>query len=176
MSSRYDDRDDRDYDRDSQYYGQYNRRSSLENTRSFGDRSENRWGEGRSSEGRSGEGRYVPADPAVAAMVAVAAMAAAAAVAVMAVADTAVAVTVAAATVAAEENLKDTAAKAAKTAAVGPVAAVAATANHRRVEDAKVAAKIIGAAAGRTTATMTGAKADTAATVAQALNVVTVKA
>jgi osmotically-inducible protein OsmY len=56
MSSRYDDRDDRDYDRDSQYYGQYNRRSSLENTRSFGDRAENRWGENRYGEGR--EGRY----------------------------------------------------------------------------------------------------------------------
>src|ERR1044071_10401002 len=57
MSTRYDDRDDRDYDRDSQYYGQYNRRSSLENTRSFGERAENRWGESR-GEGRSGEGRY----------------------------------------------------------------------------------------------------------------------
>ncbi|HSL54900.1 MAG TPA: BON domain-containing protein [Pyrinomonadaceae bacterium] len=58
MSSRYDDRDDRDYDRDSQYYGQYNRRSSLDNTRSFGERAENRWGESRSGEGRSsGEGR-----------------------------------------------------------------------------------------------------------------------
>ena len=53
MSTKY---DDRDYDRDSQYYGQYNRRSSLDNTRSFGERAENRWGEGR-SEGRSGEGR-----------------------------------------------------------------------------------------------------------------------
>ena len=59
MSSRYDDRDDRDYDRDSQYYGQYNRRSSLDNTRSFGERAENRWGESRYGEGRhSGEGRY----------------------------------------------------------------------------------------------------------------------
>jgi osmotically-inducible protein OsmY len=57
MSTRYDDRDDRDYDRDSQYYGQYNRRSSLDNTRSFGERAENRWGEGRSSEGRYDEGR-----------------------------------------------------------------------------------------------------------------------
>ena len=58
MSTRYDDRDDRDYDRDSQYYGQYNRRSSLDNTRSFGERAENRWGESRYDEGRSGEGRY----------------------------------------------------------------------------------------------------------------------
>lgn len=58
MSSRYDDRDDRDYDRDSQYYGQYNRRSSLENTRSFGDRAENRWGESRYGENRGREGRY----------------------------------------------------------------------------------------------------------------------
>ncbi len=58
MSTRYDDRDDRDYDRDSQYYGQYNRRSSLDNTRSFGERAENRWGESRYGEGRSsGEGR-----------------------------------------------------------------------------------------------------------------------
>lgn len=57
MSSRYDDRDDRDYDRDSQYYGQYNRRSSLDNTRSFGERAENRWGESRSGESRYGEGR-----------------------------------------------------------------------------------------------------------------------
>lgn len=57
MSTRYDDRDDRDYDRDSQYYGQYDRRSSLDNTRSFGERAENRWGEGRSSEGRYDEGR-----------------------------------------------------------------------------------------------------------------------
>jgi osmotically-inducible protein OsmY len=57
MSTKYDDRDDRDYDRDSQYYGQYNRRSSLDNTRSFGERAENRWGESRSGEGRSGEGR-----------------------------------------------------------------------------------------------------------------------
>ncbi|HWF88569.1 MAG TPA: BON domain-containing protein [Pyrinomonadaceae bacterium] len=58
MSTRYDDRDDRDYDRDSTYYGQYNRRSSLDNTRSFGERAENRWGESRSGEGRSSEGRY----------------------------------------------------------------------------------------------------------------------
>ena len=58
MSTRYDDRDDRDYDRDSTYYGQYNRRSSLDNTRSFGERAENRWGESRYGEGRSGEGRY----------------------------------------------------------------------------------------------------------------------
>jgi len=58
MSTRYDDRDDRDYDRDSQYYGQYNRRSSLDNTRSFGERSENRWGESRYGEGRGREGRY----------------------------------------------------------------------------------------------------------------------
>jgi len=63
MSMGYDDRDDRDYDRDSQYYGQYNRRSSLDNTRSFGERSENRWGEsrygeGRGNEGRGSEGRY----------------------------------------------------------------------------------------------------------------------
>ena len=58
MSSRYDDRDDRDYDRDSQYYGQYNRRSSLDNTRSFGERAENRWGENRYGEDRSREGRY----------------------------------------------------------------------------------------------------------------------
>jgi osmotically-inducible protein OsmY len=57
MSTKYDDRDDRDYDRDSQYYGQYNRRSSLDNTRSFGERAENRWGESRYGEGRSGEGR-----------------------------------------------------------------------------------------------------------------------
>ena len=57
MTTRYDDRDDRDYDRDSQYYGQYNRRSSLDNTRSFGERAENRWGESRWGEGRSGEGR-----------------------------------------------------------------------------------------------------------------------
>jgi osmotically-inducible protein OsmY len=57
MSTRYDDRDDRDYDRDSQYYGQYNRRSSLDNTRSFGERSENRWGESRSGESRGNEGR-----------------------------------------------------------------------------------------------------------------------
>jgi osmotically-inducible protein OsmY len=57
MSTRYDDRDDRDYDRDSAYYGQYNRRSSLDNTRSFGERAENRWGESRHREGRSGEGR-----------------------------------------------------------------------------------------------------------------------
>ena len=57
MSTRYDDRDDRDYDRDSAYYGQYNRRSSLDNTRSFGERAENRWGESRYDEGRSGEGR-----------------------------------------------------------------------------------------------------------------------
>jgi osmotically-inducible protein OsmY len=55
MSTRYDDRDDRDYDRDSTYYGQYNRRSSLDNTRSFGERAENRWGESRSGEGRYGE-------------------------------------------------------------------------------------------------------------------------
>ena len=55
MSSRYDDRDDRDYDRDSAYYGQYNRRSSLDNTRAFGERAENRWGESRYGEGRSGE-------------------------------------------------------------------------------------------------------------------------
>ena len=58
MSTKYDDRDDRDYDRDSQYYGQYNRRSSLDNTRSFGERAENRWGESRYGEGRSNEGRY----------------------------------------------------------------------------------------------------------------------
>jgi osmotically-inducible protein OsmY len=58
MSTKYDDRDDRDYDRDSQYYGQYNRRSSLDNTRSFGERADNRWGESRYGEGRSGEGRY----------------------------------------------------------------------------------------------------------------------
>src|SRR5690349_3952695 len=57
MSTRYDDRDDRDYDRDSTYYGQYNRRSSLDNTRSSGERAENRWGESRYGEGRSGEGR-----------------------------------------------------------------------------------------------------------------------
>jgi osmotically-inducible protein OsmY len=57
MSTRYDDRDDRDYDRDSAYYGQYNRRSSLDNTRSFGERAENRWGESRHREGRAGEGR-----------------------------------------------------------------------------------------------------------------------
>lgn len=57
MSTRYDDRDDRDYDRDSTYYGQYNRRSSLDNTRSFGERAENRWGGSRSGEGRAGEGR-----------------------------------------------------------------------------------------------------------------------
>src|SRR5678809_1406093 len=58
MSTRYDDRDDRDYDRDSQYYGQYNRRSSLDNTRSFGERAENRWGESRYGEsgGRGYEG------------------------------------------------------------------------------------------------------------------------
>ena len=58
MSERYDDRDDRDYDRDSQYYGQYNRRSSLENTRSFGERAENRWGGSRYGENRGREGRY----------------------------------------------------------------------------------------------------------------------
>ncbi len=64
MSTRYDDRDDRDYDRDSAYYGQYNRRSSLDNTRSFGERAENRWGESRYGESRYGEsgrgreGRY----------------------------------------------------------------------------------------------------------------------
>ena len=59
MSTRYDDRDDRDYDRDSAYYGQYNRRSSLDNTRSFGERAENRWGESRYGEsGRGREGRY----------------------------------------------------------------------------------------------------------------------
>jgi len=58
MSERYDDRDDRDYDRDSQYYGQYNRRSSLDNTRSFGERAENRWGESRYGESRGREGRY----------------------------------------------------------------------------------------------------------------------
>src|SRR6185295_18319010 len=58
MSTKYDDRDDRDYDRDSQYYGQYNRRSSLDNTRSFGERAENRWGESRYGAGRSNEGRY----------------------------------------------------------------------------------------------------------------------
>jgi osmotically-inducible protein OsmY len=58
MSERYDDRDDRDYDRDSQYYGQYNRRSSLENTRSFGERAENRWGGNRYGENRGREGRY----------------------------------------------------------------------------------------------------------------------
>ena len=56
MSTRYDDRDDRDYDRDSAYYGQYNRRSSLDNTRAFGERAENRWGEsGRGREGCYGE-------------------------------------------------------------------------------------------------------------------------
>ena len=65
MSTRYDDRDDRDYDRDSAYYGQYNRRSSLDNTRSFGERADNRWGgesrygenrrENRGREGRYGE-------------------------------------------------------------------------------------------------------------------------
>src|SRR6185436_17954374 len=58
MSTRYDDRDDRDYDRDSQYYGQYNRRSSLDNTRSFGERAENRWGGSRYGENRGREGRY----------------------------------------------------------------------------------------------------------------------
>ncbi|MEN3326053.1 MAG: hypothetical protein V7638_860 [Acidobacteriota bacterium] len=58
MSTRYDDRDDRDYDRDSAYYGQYNRRSSLDNTRSFGERAENRWGESRGESGRGREGRY----------------------------------------------------------------------------------------------------------------------
>src|SRR5678810_1416204 len=59
MSTRYDDRDDRDYDRDSAYYGQYNRRSSLDNTRAFGERAENRWGESRYGEsGRGREGRY----------------------------------------------------------------------------------------------------------------------
>lgn len=60
MSTKYDDRDDRDdrdYDRDSQYYGQHNRRSSLDNTRAFGERSENRWGESRYGEGRGREGR-----------------------------------------------------------------------------------------------------------------------
>ena len=56
MSSRYDDRDDRDYDRDSTYYGQYNRRSSLDNTRAFGERAENRWGESRSGEYGGGRG------------------------------------------------------------------------------------------------------------------------
>lgn len=59
MSTRYDDRDDRDYDRDSAYYGQYNRRSSLDNTRAFGERAENRWGESRYGESDRGrEGRY----------------------------------------------------------------------------------------------------------------------
>ncbi len=59
MSTRYDDRDDRDYDRDSAYYGQYNRRSSLDNTRAFGERAENRRGESRYGEsGRGREGRY----------------------------------------------------------------------------------------------------------------------
>lgn len=58
MSTKYDDRDDRDYDRDSEYYGQYNRRSSLDNTRSFGERADNRWGESRYGEGRSREGRH----------------------------------------------------------------------------------------------------------------------
>jgi len=59
MSTRYDDRDDRDYDRDSAYYGEYNRRSSLDNTRAFGERAENRWGESRYGEsGRGREGRY----------------------------------------------------------------------------------------------------------------------
>src|SRR6185369_8875987 len=49
----------RDYDRDSAYYGQYNRRSSLDNTRAFGERAENRWGESRYGEsGRGREGRY----------------------------------------------------------------------------------------------------------------------
>jgi len=59
MSTRYDDRDDRDYDRDSAYYGQYNRRSSLDNTRAFGERAENRCGENRyGASGRGREGRY----------------------------------------------------------------------------------------------------------------------
>jgi osmotically-inducible protein OsmY len=59
MSTRYDDRDDRDYDRDSAYYGQYNRRSSLDNTRAFGERAENRWGESRYGDsGRGREDRY----------------------------------------------------------------------------------------------------------------------
>jgi osmotically-inducible protein OsmY len=58
MSTRYDDRDDRDYDRDSQYYGQYNRRSSLENTRSFGDRRGSySSGGGRETERYDREGR-----------------------------------------------------------------------------------------------------------------------
>ena len=62
MSTRYDDRDDRDYDRDSAYYGQYNRRSSLDNTRSFGERAENRWGESRYGEGGRGREGQVPLD------------------------------------------------------------------------------------------------------------------
>jgi osmotically-inducible protein OsmY len=65
MSTRYDDRDDRDYDRDSQYYGQYNRRSSLDNTRSFGDRADNRWGNysgGSAGSGSRGYGGSVSND------------------------------------------------------------------------------------------------------------------
>jgi len=56
MSTRYDDRDDRDYDRDSAYYGHYNRRSSLDNTRAFGERAENRRGENRYGGGGRGYG------------------------------------------------------------------------------------------------------------------------
>ena len=55
MSSRYD--DDRDYDRDSQYYGQYNRRSNLDYGNSFSDRNDRSFGDrpfGESSQSRYG--------------------------------------------------------------------------------------------------------------------------
>jgi len=66
MSSRYD--DDRDYDRDSQYYGQYNRRSNLDYGNSFSDRNDRSFGDrpfgesslsryGSSGGGYSGRGR-----------------------------------------------------------------------------------------------------------------------
>src|SRR5215217_1130492 len=66
--------------------------------------------------------------------------------------------TVVAVTVAAAENPRDT------------------IVNHLREEVVKAVARVIGAAAGRTNATTTGAKAGTAATDAQAPNVVTAKA
>ena len=63
MSTRYD--DDRDYDRDAQYYGQYNRRSDSEYGRSFNDRSfsdrsfaDRSFGEGSQSRGRYSGGGY----------------------------------------------------------------------------------------------------------------------
>ncbi|HEX6716651.1 MAG TPA: BON domain-containing protein [Pyrinomonadaceae bacterium] len=58
MSTRYD--DDRDYDRDAQYYGQYNRRSDSEYGRSFNDRSfsDRPFGDRSSGEGSQSRGRY----------------------------------------------------------------------------------------------------------------------